>query len=279
MSLFDDLLLQIPDETDRAVFEKYPSVRNQFETISQRDQKNQLWLKENYDFEAQKTRREIDLEAQAAELQQRLAAAPAGGIDMTFDEMLAKLNAAGYDPKKVNEKLDNFGRSLDQRDLGVLKFWADAAPLPIKYKEEFGEHIDGNGFVTAYMQNPNAGANAVYEQFVAGKRAEKLRRETEAKELETRHQAELEKVRTETAAESRKQALMEAAQTGGSGIPVDQGRGAGNLGFLEQRIQDQRKAAAEAGDAKLGRGTLGDGSATDAIMAKIYSDRAAGSVQ
>ena len=279
MSIFDDILVRhVSEEADREVIKKYPALQQTIEEIAARDKVNQEWLAKNYDFETKKTVRERDLEAQLSEAQERVAAAAAGGTDMNFDDILKGLQSKGFVDKaaldaKATEVFGALKSENTNRDMAVLKFWADAANLPLKHKEEFGEELDADGFVKTFLATPAVGAKAVYENFVATKRAEKAQKA--AAELTAKHQADIEAAVAKTREETRRQTLAEASQNGG-GIPVDQGRGASAGGYFQKKVQESRFKQDADGKMAPTDGNLGDGSSTAAILADLAKRRSAG---
>jgi hypothetical protein len=278
MNFFDDILAQhVADEADREVIRKHPAFAQTVEEIAERDSVNQAWLAKNWDREARKTVREKELEAALNEANERVAAAAASGSDMNFDDILAGLTAKGFVDKgaldaKATEVVGQIKTENMNRDMAVLRFYADTANLALKHKEEFGEELDADGFVKSYLAAPNAGAKSVYETFVATKRAEKAQKA--ATELAAKHQKDIEEAVAKTREETRRQTLMEVGP--GGSIPVDQGKGSSGTGYFQKMRQESRIVKDAEGNMTVPDGKLGDGTATAAIMAQIQKDRAEG---
>lgn len=283
MNVFDQILQQfVPDEADRAVISKYPQLAESYNQVAAKNLQNQQWFSENLVDDSGKTKKELALEEQLRQHQERIAAMAASGGDMNFDEILAGLKAKGFVSgddltAKIADVDKTFSERINNRDSGVLHFFAKTANLAVQHKEEFGEPFDAEGFVKQYQASGTYDPKAVYDSLVAAKREEK--RNAEIKRLQEENQTLIEKARKEGEEAGRRAAAMESVQLNG-GLPVDQGRnsGAASMGWLQRRQLDRSMAKDENGNQVVPGGKLGDGTATAAIMEQLRKDIADGKI-
>lgn len=282
MGAFDDILNQfVSDEADRAVILKYQPLASKFDTAVDLNTKNQAWFATHYDWDAGKTIREKELEvAIEAEKERTAALAATGNSEMTFEQIEASLKSKGYVSKaevdsQIAAATTGVKQFIAERDLGAMKFAAETATLAISHQQEFGAPLDANGFATFTAQSNAQTPRVAYDQYVATMRSEAQTKKLA--DMQTQHAADLERVKAESSETARRQALMEVAQ-GGGGMPVDQGKGSGSLGWMQQRQIDRTKLVDADGNQQVPGGRLGDGSAANAAYTQYLKDKADGKV-
>jgi len=271
MSVFDDILRQVPEEK-RTLFNEYPDIRRTVENLeaSVADATNRVAQWENFlygtpdergvrqggefDPEAKDFRRNVETKRQLAEAQSRVAALEASletGADMTFDEILEGLKAKGYPSKpEVQEIVKSVTGDLAARKevedannrlaYGFQRVYTQTANLPVSHYAEFGEQLDMGQFMD-YMQNNNmlGDPKSAYDRFVSSKREEK--RTSAETQRQKEFEAQIAAAKEAALKEGIEKGRMEASMSKDR-LPPDQGGPIpGMLPGVRERIQKARK--------------------------------------
>ena len=286
MGLFDKLLSDAGVEaTDKAVFERYPKIREEVDKADDYVSQWESWKAEHWDDQSRMTKdsvqliRQKDAEIEALRLMQ--------GGDMTWDDMkdnvvreiqgqvkpqlegtlkplldqIESLKAQlGADPKN-NQPLQQQIRNLER---GMEFTYVKTAHLPYQYAKEFG--ADAPVFkldeMFKYMQeNKIADFDNGYQGFTAKQREAKMKADQDAREVQIKKEA-------------RDEAMKEFTLKGGV-QPTDTQGPSPAATPLQRRLAAKRGQELE-GVPKLTPGTIGDGTAAGDAYQAYLRDQAAG---
>lgn len=296
MGIFDDVLAEaVADPADREVLagmgKKYPGLEksvlaqrefsrklNEFTTKEAgfRDTEAQLtawetWREQNWDGDAKMTKAQKSAYDRLSASEQKVAELTANqgtGNEMTFDEIQQNLVKEGYVKKGDVEAM---AKSLNLVDSNAMvtgfgnqavafeHVFTKVTPLLRKYEREFNEDMDLEKFYKE-ISTPEGIKDipAVYEKFVAGKRAQNqvAAAEQKVKDLEQ----QFEKKKTEL---------------NSGGQPTDNGSGA-PMGHLQSRIMKQADGSPHV-DIDSIKAPLGGGTIAAAIAADYAKSHAGNS--
>jgi hypothetical protein len=230
MGIFDQILQDIPQE-DRAILVKYPQLKTAVEDLETKNTNWNQWATENYDFQSNATKAEVELRSQLESETQRALALEqqvGTGDDMTFEQIEADLNRRGYIKKAdVDSAIaphlkaveDKANTAVNQTAVGMQFLYTKVTPMVIDHSREFpNETLDLDKFFK-HMEDTKSYGNpkAAYDAFVAPQR--EAARQKAAEALATKHKEELESATKAAEEKGRKEALE---QSGMSRLPVDQ---------------------------------------------------------
>lgn len=299
VSAFDEIITLFGDDEEKSTFlglaEKYPQIkeyglRQSDYSRHMNDSKVKLdladewnnWKSENWIDEAKMTKQQKAAVDEAARLKQeneglesRIALLGSGGDDMTFEQLeqfgkdLISKNGivTKADIEAKQKELEGFVKGFD----GVMaKTALTVSFLNQKHDREFGEPFDPDDFVKEAAEKGANDLKDFYEnQFVAGKRRERIT---------AQHQAELDRIKSESAVEiakAKEQADAIAARIQGMGTggmnPSDDG-GSVMGAFQKQYLKlDQTQTD----NSKAPDVPLGDGGVAAFAAAKWRQDQLA----
>jgi hypothetical protein len=205
MGIFDELLAKV-DENDRAVIEKYPSLKESMEKLEKAALDYAAWYRDNWDEQHGMTKSEWEArqELEAARLRlQELQANPQDFSAPEASEILEQARKAGMVTQaEVQRLLDERLRAIQQQNdqilAGMQNFYSQVYTLGFQHKDEFGQPLDPSELYQFMVKTGLRDAKLAYEQMVAPKRAELAAKKHE-EELRAAEQRGMEKARQELA--------------------------------------------------------------------------------
>lgn len=248
MGIFDDILKAAPAE-DRAIFDKYPALKQSTEKleadlgqVSRYAGEWVNWQKQNWDASAGMTVAEKALRDELAAAQTRIAA----GVGTSVDDDTVKALEAKFD-SKVSDVQKQSMAAIE----GMNVFYGTAAKRMLPHQREFGEDLDPQSLMKFMAENKINDPDLAYDRMVAGRRAENATKH--ATELDEKHKLEIQ----EAEKRGREAAAREVAMGPNGVLPTDHTGGIAGITARVDRpapISDETKARVS--DAKLGDGSL-----------------------
>jgi len=264
MGIFEEILAKAED-SDRAVLEKYPELKQSMEKLENAAVDYAKWYAANWDEEHGMTRGEWAARQQLQELQARLEALEANPGSMSDEHassLLEDARRAGLlshaeVQKILDERLKQYQEQTNQVLSGMQAFYGQVYGLGFKHKDEFGEPLDPNELWNYMVRTGVRDPKVAYEQMVAPKRAE----------IQAKQQEQLLKEAEERGAQ---RARQELAMGGQNALPTDTSGGIIGVthmpvpqGEIPQDLQERAKgmnlrdpALASLGVEALRRGVL-----------------------
>jgi hypothetical protein len=254
MSIFDDIIKAAPAE-DRAVLDKYPTLRASMEklegdlgSVSKYAGEWMSWQNRNWDPDRNMTRAEAALRDELDAANARLADAGTGngsGIDVAALEVLKKELIA-----QINAARTETAAAFEGRD----RFYTAVTARSVQHQQEFGEYLDPVKY-REYMRTTGINdPDLAYDRWVSDRRAGIASQRQQ--ELETRHKTELEE------AEKRgyEKRAQEAAMGPSGVLPTDN---TGGIAGITAHTATKPATVSEEAKALLAGAKLGDGTAGD----------------
>lgn len=251
MAFFDTFLAKVSAE-DKAILDKYPELKASVDNLETQlgqaqtyGQRWQQWSQENWDPQAGMTVAERELREQLAAMQAR------GETGAAEAAQIAALKKEVEDRQKASDA------QMYQMLAGMGKFYSEVTRRAFDHQNEFHENLDPDKFREYIDQNFTKKNLQVepafaYDQWVAGRRREIAAQA--AKDLETKHAADLEAARQD----ERNKIAQERAMGPAGVLPTDSTGGiAGITAQMENKpavLSDEvkaRVAAAKPGDGSL----------------------------
>ena len=249
MGFFDEFLSSRVAAEDRAIFDKYPELRestakmeSDLGTVSRYAGQWVDWQKENWDAEAGMTKAEKNLKDELIAAQAKLTAGIKSGADAPSVEALRKEFEI-----KLKEANVGFERSLN----GMNRFYSTVSAHLLPHQQEFKDNLDQQALMEYIAKTGATDPEAAYEKWVADRRKDLSAQA--AKDLETKHTADI------AAAEQRgaDKKAQELAMGPGGMLPTDNTGGiVGVTARIDQPAKVSDEVKAKVTDAKLGDGSL-----------------------
>jgi hypothetical protein len=264
MAIFDEILAKV-DAADRTVLDKYPELRQRFDTLeterataARKIGEWNGWIERNWDAAAEMTKSEKALQAQLAAANARLVDIPAG----TDADEIAKLR------QEITDKAKNTETALLNSVNGMNIFYRTVADHQMGHYTEFGKSLNSQelmDYMTAQRIND---PEIAYDKMMAPRRAEIATQRT--KELTEKHAADIEAARKE----GYEKHAQETAMGPGGMIPTDSTGGI--VGVTSHTVQPAKltdETTKRFAEAKPGTGELA------ALGYEMYRQGAFGATQ